>query len=62
MARFFVGLFAGVLAGGIAWLFKHDTGLVIFVGLCVALIVWFTRVADEIVDAVIGFGEFIGIL
>jgi hypothetical protein len=49
--RFIVGLAAGLVSGGIAWFFSHNVALTFFVGPLVAMTIWFTQVADDIVDA-----------
>lgn len=51
MIRFIVGLAAGLVSGGIAWFFSHNVALTFFVGPLVAMTIWFTQVADDIVDA-----------
>lgn len=57
MRRFFAGLLADLLAGAIAWFFSDgNLALTIFVGLLVALIIWFTRLADEISGVALEFG------
>lgn len=51
MTRFILGLLLGVVAGVLAyWLSHGNVALAIFVGLMLAMIVWFTKVADEIIE------------
>jgi hypothetical protein len=58
MARFICGLLGGGAAGALAWwLGDGDMALAIFVGCMVALIIWFTRAADEIIESGAVFGR-----
>lgn len=57
MGRFIIGLILGALAGFIAWYFSGSVPLTVFVGSLVALIVWFTKAADDILDFALEFGR-----
>jgi hypothetical protein len=58
--RFLVGLILGVVAGFVAWFVSDGNWPVtIFVGALVALIVWFTKIADDIADWALDVGKFI---
>lgn len=57
MKRFLVGLGAGGAAGTVTWCLSHgNVALTIFIGLVVALTIWFTRLGDWLEEG----GEAIG--
>lgn len=56
MKRFFWGLVFGSASGGGAYWFSHDAVIATFIGLLVALIIWFTFVGDVIADLMMDFG------
>lgn len=52
MRRFMVGLFFGPTCGVATWYLTYNPATTAFVGIVVALAIWFTRTADWLVDGV----------
>lgn len=60
MKRFFWGLVFGGLSGGGTYWLSHDAAFAAFaafIGLLVALLIWFTTIGDIIVDLAVDFGS-----
>lgn len=57
MKRFFWGLVFGGLSGGGTYWLSQDAAFAAFIGLLVALLIWFTTIGDIIVDLAVDFGS-----
>lgn len=57
MKRFLWGLVLGGVSGGGTYWLSHDVAFAAFIGLLVALLIWFTAIGDIIVDLAVDFGS-----